>query len=70
MRDVTRKGFNKLILTQTTRVGLVAQWYGARTVSQKGGGSSPGAGTTYVFWFSFFQCFCFVLFCFVCFFFF
>ena len=62
MRDVTRKGFNRLIMTQFSRVGLVAQRYGARTVKQRGGGSSPGAGTTY-FLISFFQCFCLVLFC-------
>ena len=64
MRDVTRKGFNKLIFTQTSGDGLVAQWYGARTVSQKGGGSSPGAGTTYclIFFLSVFFFYCFVLF--------
>ena len=58
MRDVTRK------------VGLVAQWYGARIVTQMDGGSSLGAGVTFFLnLFSFFQCFlfCFVLFSlFVC----
>ena len=66
MRDVTRKELNKLILSRYIRVGLVAQWYGARIVIQKDGGSSLGAGVTFFFLnlFSFFQCFlfCFVLF--------
>ena len=70
MRDVTRKGLNKLILSQYIRVGLVAQWYGARIVTQKDGGSSLGAGVRFFFiYFLSFSVFCFVLFCLVCFFF-
>ena len=65
MRDVTRKGFNKLILSQYIRVGLVAQWYGARIVTQMDGGSSLGAGVTFFFKFIFFLSVFFVLFCFV-----
>ena len=65
MRDVTRKGFNKLILSRCYfRVGLVAQWYGARIVNQKDGVSSLVAGAT--FFFIFFLSMFFVLFCFVC----
>ena len=46
MRDVTRKGSKKLILSRYFRDGLVAQWYGALIVNQKDGGSSLGAGAT------------------------
>ena len=63
MRDVTRKGFNKLILSPSFRVGSVAQWYGDLIEHQKDGGSSLGTGATpFLILFSFFQCF-FVLFC-------
>ena len=64
MRDVTRKGLNKLILSRDIRVGLVAQWYAARIVTQKNGGSSLGAGVTF-FLFIFFLSVFFVLFRFV-----
>ena len=53
MHDVTRK------------VGLVAQWYGARIVTQMDGGSSLGAGVTFFFKLIFFLSVFFVLFCFV-----
>ena len=59
----TRNGFNKLILSPSFRVGLVAQWYGALIVNQMDGGSSLGTGATPFFNFIFFLSVFFVLFC-------